>query len=111
METKLAEVLMTLDDNVVGPLCRDYVSWLPEPVAKLDAWRKISLVVDGLASPRKFSITQSLLVTWRNTEVPSQAEGTAWNHIVLEAAEHAGKEQKNEEAESLISAVVLHAGE
>ena len=111
MTDHLPEMLLKLDDNVVGPLCRDYVSWLPESDAKLGAWQRISIVVDNLPVPRKFVATQALLITWRNTQVPPRAEGTAWSHIVLEAAEHAGKRQEQDaSAEKLVSAVILHAG-
>jgi len=111
MTDRLPEMLLKLDDDVVGPLCRDYICWLPESDAKLAAWQQISLVVDNLPTPRKFDVTQALLITWRNSQVSLRAEGTAWSHIVLEAAEHAGKRQDKEaSAVKLVSAVILHAG-
>jgi hypothetical protein len=111
MTDRLPEMLLHLDDNVVGPLCRDYISWLRGSDAKLEAWQRISLVADNLPVPRKFDVTQALLITWRNTQVPVRAEGTAWSHIVLEAAEHAGRRQEKQvSADNLVSAVILHAG-
>jgi hypothetical protein len=111
MEAQLAEMLTTLDDNLTGPLCRDYIGWLPDADKKSDAWRSISYVVDGLPSSKKFDIARALLVTWRNTDINLGADGTAWGHIVMEAAEHAGdKQDRSTPAEQLISAVVLHSG-
>ena len=111
MDSCLPEMLVNLDDNLTGPLCRDYVMWLPTPDAKSLAWRTISHVVDSLPASRKFDIARALLVTWRNTDATPTADGTTWGHIVMEAAEHAGdKKERSTSAEQLISAVILHSG-
>lgn len=112
MESHLGEMLSNLDDNLVGPLCRDYITWLEDSDERLQAWKSISHIVDGLPASRKFDIARALLVTWRITDIALRADGTAWGHIVMEAAEHAGdKQDRDSSAEQLISAVVLHSGQ
>lgn len=111
MEARLPEMLSTLDDNLTGPLCRDYIGWLSDAQKKSDAWKNISHVVDRLPVSKKFDIARALLVTWRNTDIDLRADDTTWGHIVMEAAEHAGdKQDRSASGEQLISAVVLHSG-
>lgn len=113
MSDCLPDILGALDHNHTAPLCLAYLTIAGnEPERQQEIWKSISLAVDSVSVPKKFDVSNALLVTFRNPNSQLSAPGTAWSHIVMEAAEIAtGREIGDSSAEKLLSGVLLFAGE
>jgi hypothetical protein len=111
MQHQLLALFTSVDHNFTGPLCREYLGWLQAADARESTWKNISLVVDQLPVEKKFDIAQALLTTWYDPTASLGVDGTAWGHIVMQAAEVADESNPSKtSARAFVSAVLLHAG-